>query len=159
MWSTHVVLTKSENDDYKYSDLKARVIWLWTIEEVRPYYLFVISQWFSVILDDSWWFANHSEMILGNFLWFLVIYKKKIWNDCRVILSDLQTTLKWFLGDSWWFANHSEMNPVWFTPFCPFISKIWSLFRLGTIFVGPAYVKQVKTRLQNVFVHHDVPET
>ena len=59
-------------------------------------------------------------MILGDSWWFSVIHES-MWNCFGVILSDLQTTLKSFLGlilsDSWWFANHSEIiwgNSQWF---------------------------------------------
>ena len=92
---------------------------------------------------DSWWFANHSEMILGWFVnhskmnleWFLVIHEP-LWNDSGAILSDSWTTLKCFWGNSWWFmnhsemilvlfANHSEMIPGWFLMICKPLKWFW----------------------------------
>ena len=71
------------------------------------YYFNVIlcnSQWFKspwnysgVILGDSQWSVNHSEMILGLFS----VIHKSLWNDFGVILGDS--------SDLWWFVNHSEM--------------------------------------------------
>ena len=98
LWFWHGVGKKrmicriSENH-YKHSDLHAiSVIWPWTIEETKPYFF----MWFSAKLfwGNSWWFMNHSEIILGQFL---------------KILSDLQISLKLLWGDSQWFVNHCEI--------------------------------------------------
>ena len=65
-----------------------------------------------MILDDSQWFMNQSEIVLEWFLvilgdswntlksfleWFLVIHEL-VWNCFGVIFGDLQTTLKSFWG-------------------------------------------------------------
>ena len=52
---------------------------------------------FSMILGNSWWFVNHSKISLG---WFLVICEP-VWNFFGVILSDL------------W--NNSEISLGWFS--------------------------------------------
>ena len=84
----------------------------------------IVLGWFLVILDDSLWFTNHSEIIFGAILgdsqwftnhseiifgvilndswWFLMICKS-VWNCFGAILDDLselQTSLKLFWGDS-----------------------------------------------------------
>ena len=80
--------------------------------------------WFPVILDNSQWFANQSEIVLG---WFSVIHKplwkyfwvdsqqflmicESIWNCFWVILSDSWTTLKTFLG--WFSAILSDLRTI-----------------------------------------------
>ena len=69
---------------------------------------------FCVILGDSWWFTNNSEIsfgaipgdlqttlkfLLGNSQWYSVICEP-LWNSFGVILSYLQTTLKFLWSDS-----------------------------------------------------------
>ena len=72
------------------------------------------SQQFSMILDDSWWFMNQSEIVLVWFptilsdLWTTVIHEP-FWKHFGVILCDSWISLKLFLGDSLWFENQSEM--------------------------------------------------
>ena len=80
------------------------------------------SQWFLVILDDSWWFVNHSENIFG---WFSVILDNSQWfvNQSEIVL-----------GDSQWFTNHTEFFGVilddsqWFV-----IVLGWFLLILGDL--------------------------
>ena len=95
----------------------------------------IVLGWFSVILDDSQWFANHSENtfwpILSDSLWFLIILGdleislKLFWVDSwwfLMILGDSWTTLKKFWGDSWWFVNQSEILG-WFSVIC---KSVWN---------------------------------
>ena len=109
------------------------VIWLWTIEEVRPY-LRLYSWWFSN--NSQKWFLSNSvifylfmvivEWFLINSQWFSAILKP-FSNDSQAILesqqflSDFQTILKWFLAifsDSQnilkWFLSDSPMILEWF---------------------------------------------
>ena len=65
-----------------------------------------------MILDDSQWFTNHSQIIFWVILSDLQISLKLFWANSQwfsTILSDSQTTLKSFLGDSQWFVNQSEI--------------------------------------------------
>ena len=72
-WLGFAESMRINKNKYKYNDLMGMcVIWLWTIEEVRPY----CFMWFLVILE---WFSNDSKVILG---------------DSLVIL-------EWFSADSW----------------------------------------------------------
>ena len=92
------------------------VIWLWTIEEVRPYCFYVIladsQQLFlndsQMILLDSWMILDQCLVILK---WFSVIISDSQWflwfmndsHDFKVILTDSWVILEQFLSDSWWF--------------------------------------------------------
>ena len=87
-----------------------------------------ILKWF---LSKSWWFVNHSKMILERILVILIdswtilklilesisVICKPFWNDFQAILGDSQTIQKWFFCESWWFLvigkpfwNEYQMN-------------------------------------------------
>ena len=64
-------------------------------------------KWF---LSDSWPFwKDFSKLILKQF----AVICEPFWNNCRLILSDLRTILKWFSYDSPWFLNHCEVILEW----------------------------------------------
>ena len=94
-------ICRINENEYKYSDIVSKcIIWLWTIEEVRPY----CYMWF---LNDSWMILSDCNWFLSNSLWFS--------NNSWVILSDSQIILEWFSSDSCWFSNDSLMVLKWFS--------------------------------------------
>ena len=111
---------------------------LWKFSGVIPG-VFSVYCWFAnhseiifgMILGDSQWFIKNSDNFWPD-SWWLSVICKPLWNyflgDSQwfvknlriflVILSDSQTTLKFFWGDSWWFSKHPEIfwgNSQWFT--------------------------------------------
>ena len=97
--------------------------WEWTLKRfsfVILSDLWTILKWF---LSNFWWFANHSEMILKQFLvfhepfwndsWAISVFCEPFWKNSWVILSNLQTFLKWFSVFCEPFWNHSQcfVNP------------------------------------------------
>ena len=108
----------------------ANSLWFLVIHKPLWKHFWGDSQWFTVIyksfwncfrviLSDSWWFVSHSENILGQFSWFLVIL-----NEFQWFMNQYEIVFGVILNDCWWFASHSEnilgqvlvilSNSLWF---------------------------------------------
>ena len=132
MWSMPVDLTEWENDNYSQNQWESLRITINTVIFIHLchlaldhwrgktlFYVILSDLWISLklILDDSRWFMNQSEI---DSWWFLVILDD-LQISLKLILNDLWTTLKSFLGqflvilgDSGWFSVICESVWNWF---------------------------------------------
>ena len=113
MWSWPVVLTEWENENDSQNQWELPRITINTIIFMHLCHL-VLDHWktlFYVILGDSQWFANQSEIVLG---WFLVIHKplwKHFWGNSWWFSVICKPLWKHFWGNSWWFSVICK--PLW----------------------------------------------